>query len=138
MFKSIISQRLVRYLISGGTGAAVDFGLLFALTDWLGLWYLASAVIAFVVAFGVSFVLQKLWTFRDRATDRVKRQLAFYLAVALANLVLNTALVFVFVEYAGLYYLFAQFLAAGLIAVSSFFIYRRLIFASPLRSAAGS
>jgi putative flippase GtrA len=55
-------------------------------------------------------------------------QLGIYFFVAVGNLVLNTVLMYLFVEKIGLYYLIAQIVASALIAVESFFVYQRLIF----------
>lgn len=120
--------RLIRYAISGGTALALDLVLLYVFTDIFGWWYLWSTIVAFAIAIVVSFVLQKFWTFGDRATNRVHRQFALFIVIALGNLALNTYLMYVFVEYFGIPYLLSQIIAAGIIAVGSFFIYRRFIF----------
>ena len=123
--------KAVRYIVSGGTAALVDLGLLYIFTDVFGWWYLTSAVVAFILAFFVSFFLQKFWTFKDGSKDRIHFQLIIYLTIALVNLVVNTLLMFVGVHYLGLHYMLAQFIVAGLIACSSFFLYRRFVFIAP-------
>ena len=119
---------MIRFIISGGSAAAVHFALLYFLTDALSIWYLLSTTIAFVAAFTVSFTLQKFWTFRDRASNRVHVQIVWYLAVALGNLGLNTIGMYVLVNRLELWYIFAQGLTTATLAVESFFVYRYLIF----------
>ena len=121
-------MKIIRYIISGGTAAVVDIGLLYVFTDIMGVWYLLSAVLAFIVAFIVSFSLQKYWTFRDHSMERVGKQGSVYFMVAVANLIVNTLLVYIFTDWFDLYHIFSQILAAGLIAINSFFIYQRFIF----------
>jgi dolichol-phosphate mannosyltransferase len=121
-------QTVVRYVISGGTAAVVDLGLLFIFTDVFHIWYLLSAVIAFLFAFFTSFFMQKFWTFQDSATERIHQQIALYFIVAIANLILNTALMYVFVEFIRLHYMLSQVVVALLIACGSFFVYRNFIF----------
>lgn len=127
--------RLLRYLAAGTTAAIVDFGLLYLFTEKVGLHYLTSAILAFIVAFIVSFLLQKFWTFQDDSVDRVHAQAAFYLVIALLNLLLNTGLLYVFVDILHLWYMTGQFITSGLIAFESFFISRHFIFkrSSPLK-----
>jgi putative flippase GtrA len=48
--------------------------------------------------------------------------------VSLANLGLNTLIIYVLVEYLHIWYLFSAVMAGALIAFGSFFIYRHLIF----------
>src|SRR3989344_1493750 len=67
-------QRLLRYLAAGSCAAVVDFVFLYVITDILGVHYLLASILAFLVAFVVSFTLQKFWTFQDHSTDRVHTQ----------------------------------------------------------------
>ncbi len=120
--------RLVRYLISGGTAAVLDLGLLYFFTDILLIHYLTSAILAFVLTFFVSFMLQKFWTFQDDSTERVHTQAFFYFLMAFINLGLNTVLMYLFVDVGKFWYLGSQFLASGLLAFESFFVSRLFIF----------
>lgn len=121
-------QRLLRYLVAGGIAATVDLGLLYVFTDIFLIHYLASAIFAFILTFFVSFTLQKFWTFQDGTTDRMHVQATIYFLVALVNLALNTALMYLFVDILGLWYMAGQFFASGLLAFESFFVSRHLIF----------
>lgn len=56
-------RRTTYYGIVSGIGALITFGFTFALTDWLGLWYMASLAIASVVSFLTKFILNATWTF---------------------------------------------------------------------------
>jgi putative flippase GtrA len=116
----------VRYVISGGTGAVVNIGTLFVLTHFLGVWYLLSSAIAFLAAFLVSFTLQRTWTFEHRTVDGLARHTSLYFIVAVANTFLNTAFVFGFVEYLHIWYIVAQVVSGVLIAIVSFFVYKKI------------
>lgn len=122
--------RTLKFLISGGTSAVVDLGLLYVFTDILHIWYLLSAVMAFGVAFGVSFTLQKFWTFDDQALDVIHKQLARYMLLALFGLGINTFAMYALVDHGDVHYLMAQITASAFIAVMNFFAYKHLIFTS--------
>lgn len=121
-------KQIIKYLIAGGTAALVDLGLLYFFTNFLGIWYLISACLAFVAAFFVSFSLQKFWTFRDGDKEVMFKQMRIYLAVALANFALNAGLMFILVDGFKIWYMFAQLMASGLIACESYLIYKFVIF----------
>jgi len=121
-------KQIIKYLIAGGTAAFVDLGLLYFITDILGVWYLLSACLAFVVAFFVSFFLQKFWTFRDADKKAIYKQMGVYLGVALANLTLNAVLMYIFVDGFKIWYMLAQVIVSGLIACESYFVYKIFIF----------
>lgn len=120
--------RFFRFFFSGGAALGADLVFLYLFTEIFGIWYLASAIVAFILAFTVSFTLQKFWTFGDHSREGLHTQIGIYFLVSVVNLALNTLLVFIFVEWAGLFYLFAQIVASALIAIESFFIYQRFIF----------
>lgn len=117
-----------RFIAAGSVGAVTNIGLLFLFTEYVGLYYLVSACISFVIACGVGFVLQKFWTFRERSIESVHAQAAGYFTISTINFFLNTALLYFLVEKMHIWYILAQVIASGLIAVSSFLLYRYVIF----------
>ncbi|MES2216169.1 MAG: GtrA family protein [Patescibacteria group bacterium] len=121
-------RRVFRYLIAGGTAAATDLILLFVFTSVLHIWYLLSAIMAFLIAFGVSFTLQKFWTFDDQSTDRWKAQATIYMVIAAINLGLNTLLMYVAVDVGHFHYFISQFVISGLLAFEQYFIYQIFVF----------
>ncbi|MFA6554483.1 MAG: GtrA family protein [Candidatus Paceibacterota bacterium] len=120
--------KLVRFLISGGTATFVNIALLYVFTDVFDIWYITSAIMAFVIAFVVSFTLQKFWTFQDMSKEGMHRQAIIYFTMASFNLCLNAGLLYLCVEYIGLHYLSAQILISILIAIENYFVYQFLIF----------
>ncbi len=120
--------KVFRYVVAGGTAAAVNIGYLYLFTDIFGIWYIISSVFAYIIAFLVSFTLQKYWTFRDYSTDRMAKQSITYFIVGFINLALNTLLIYLFTDIVGLYYIVSQIIAGVLIACISFFVYKNIIF----------
>lgn len=120
--------RILRFLASGGVAAAVNLGVLYGMTEYLGVWYLVSASLAFIISFAVSFTLQKFWTFGDRRLAGASRQAVLYFCIALSNFFLNIGILYTLVEYAHLHYIFSELIAMVVIACASFFIYRRFVF----------
>ena len=128
--KSLILKyaQIIKYIISGGTAAFVDILFLYVFTDIFHWWYLASAVVAFLIAFGFSFTMQKYWTFKDRVTENVHVQVSIFLGVSIANLAWNTLLMYFFVDIVHIWYIASQVLAGGIVALTSYFIYKKYIF----------
>lgn len=121
-------HKILRYIFSGGSAAAVNFFFLYAFTEWLHIFYMVSVVLSFMIAVVVSFLLQKFWTFRDSDKSYSHRQAMIYFVVAVFNTLINAGLVYLFVEYMHLHYMLGQFLASGIIAFESYFIYQHFIF----------
>lgn len=121
-------RRVVRYIISGGTATASNFVVLYTFTEFLHIWYLTSSIIGLVAATGVSFMLQKFWTFKNAGLERVHIQLPLHISLALFNIAANTVLLYGFVQYLHVWYILAQFINAALLACMNFFVYRHFIF----------
>ena len=115
--------KIARYIISGGTVAVVDLSLLYLFTDIFGIWYIVSAILAFLMAFLVSFTLQKYWTFKNHSNDYLHVQATRFFVVTVTNLGLNTFGIFLFVYYGNLHYIIAQVMISAFIAVESYFVY---------------
>ncbi|MBX4200299.1 GtrA family protein [Candidatus Parcubacteria bacterium] len=131
MIRNILNSRygrIIRYLISGGTAAVVDLGVLYILVHVLRVQYLISAVVGFIVAFGASFIMQKYFTFQEDSKDRIPVELSTYLLVSLINLGLNTLGMYLSVDIMHLQYLGAQFIVNGILAIYSYFVYKYLVF----------
>jgi putative flippase GtrA len=130
-FKSLFTGhygKIFRYLVAGGISTFVDLAALYLFTSVFHIWYLISAILAFLIAFGVSFALQKFWTFADKSTENIRKQMVIYFLVAGINLGLNTVLMYLFVDLADFHYLWAQIIVTALIACESFFVYQKFIF----------
>jgi putative flippase GtrA len=52
----------------GGSGALINWGILYALVHFFGVWYLEGEVIATFIAFTWNFALNYRWTF-NRGRD---------------------------------------------------------------------
>ena len=116
---------LVRYGVSGLAGYFTNILVIYCLTDLLGVHYILSAVLSFVVAFAVTFTMQKYWTFRDASLATRNRQVVWYLIITLGSLGINVLLLYIFVDIFGLWYLSSQFVILGFIALISFLLNKK-------------
>lgn len=116
--------QITRFLIAGTTALLINLLVLYALTEYGHVWYLVSSVFSFLTAFAANFLMQKYWTFRNTDRIQIRRQLPLHFSVALFNLGLNVLLLYLFVEYAHIWYLLAQVLTTAIIATESFFAFR--------------
>jgi putative flippase GtrA len=124
-------SRLVRYVFSGGTAAAIDIALLYVLAEVFGVYYLSAATFAMTVSFIARFLLQKYVTFEDRDEAQSKRQFAAYSVLYIASLFATNALLYLFVDVLDLWIVPAQILAILIIACFCYFIYKAFVFKKP-------
>lgn len=120
-------RQMLKFVVAGGLSTVANFVVLYTLTEFAHIYYLASATVAFIVAFVVSFVLQKFWTF-DQNTGAAHTQIALYFIAAMVNLVATVGLLYLFTDLLHMWYMLSAFFTALIIAIASFFLYRSVIF----------
>ena len=118
-------RRVMRFVIAGVATLIVYYGSLYGLTDGLGYWYIASATIAMIPQHGVNFWLMKRWAFEDKHTPLLLHAWP-YVRVSSPSFVLNIALLHIFVEYVGLWYMYAQVIVTGILGVIVFLRYDKM------------
>ena len=124
-------KTFVKFFISGGTSAVVNFSLLWFFHGVLKVNVVVSVVIAVSAAILVNFNLQKFWAFRDKDKGKTRRQMILFFSVSLAGLGLNVIAIYIMVEIYGIHYILAQVIIGAVLAVSNFLFYKFLIFKRP-------
>jgi dolichol-phosphate mannosyltransferase len=111
MFRKIInyflSKKFIRFAISGGVATVVDIALLYALTEWGGIWYLISSVFSFLVGSITHFSISRHWVFVD-SSKRFWAQYKSFFAIHLGGLAINLIALYILVEYFSIYYILAK------------------------------
>jgi putative flippase GtrA len=118
-------QLVLRFFAAGGSGVLLYYGVLYGLTT-AGLWYIHSSIVGRVASFGLVFVLQKFWTFRNHERKTIRRQLALFLLLEVAFFGINTWNLYRLVSDWGLHYLAAQAILTTLLSIVSFILKRKI------------
>jgi len=103
--------KIVRFGLVGLSGIFVNMGLLYALTEIAGIYYLVSAAIAIELSIVNNFIWNDVWTFkssRDLRFERKVQRFASFQAVSVGGLAINMVVLYLLAEIAGVYYLVAN------------------------------
>ena len=100
-FSLAYHHHFVKFAIVGGIGIVVNEGLLILIRS-MGVYYLTAGAVAIEISILSNFVLNDLWTFRDRRTGTAAVRLAKFNALMIAGLVLNLAVLYAGVDYFGM------------------------------------
>lgn len=131
MLRDLLSRREVLFLLVGGTNTVLGLAV-FALLYWLWgdtLHYLGALVLAYAVGIAVGFTLQRRFVFRVRGN--VLLDLVRYTGVQAVALALNSAVLPVLVEAAGLPVLPAQVVSLVVVVVATYFAHLLFSFRRP-------
>lgn len=122
--------RLGAFGVGGITGfAANEAALLFA-TQFLGLYYLGSSFFGSAASVACGFLVDSRFAFADRPSPSRAQLGARFMKFALlrtSNAISRTALLFVFTEWFGIYYLYSNAIAVAALFLSNYAVSTRLI-----------
>lgn len=117
-----------RYACVGGVAFVVDFGLLFILTDKIGLYYLLSATISFVCGLLINYALSIRWVFSKRRLSDTRVEFLIFGIIGVIGIVVNNTIIWCGVEIAGLHYLWSKIIAALAVLLWNFIARRQTLF----------
>ncbi len=126
---SLFAKHAAKYYTVGASGVLVNLGFLYFLTEFVGLWYFLSYVIAISVSITSNFALNKFWTFRDAINSQ--KTVVMYIkftTVSLVGMGIQLGSAYLFVEVLSVYYMMAALISIGIAGGINFIINRRWTF----------
>ena len=121
------SIQFFRYLFVGGMATVVDMGTLYVFTSILGLNYLISAAVGFVLGVTTNYLMCIAWVFKS--TGKIEKEIVLFVIIGIGGLVLNEVVIWLLVEEAGLYYMMAKAIAVAVVMVWNFGMRKKFVFA---------
>lgn len=118
------AQGFIKYGLVGSVGFGVHLLVLWLLTDYGHVWYMASATIAIVVAALNNYILNYLWTFKDKKGN-INNKVVGYFKYLLARGFtegLYLGLLYIMVDIGGVHYLTSAVLVQVATAVLGYVI----------------
>lgn len=104
-------KEVIKYGFVGGTCTVIDFGLLFILTHYLGLFYILSSVISFSVGTLINYYLCTIWIFKVRTVENKNIEFFYYIIITAVGLGLTTLIIWLFTEYFKLNFMLSKLIA---------------------------
>ena len=120
--------QLFRYILVGGMAFAVDFISLFVLTNYLGIYYLISAAIAFILGLFLNYILSVKWVFIRRSIENRTFEFGVFAFIGIVGLGLNEVFIWFFTQDLQIYYLISKILASIIILFWNFFARKFILF----------
>ena len=77
--KNSLFKQFFRFCIVGTIGTIINLAIFYSLVEWLQIWYILGAAIAFSVAVTSNYILDKIWTFHYNTTAQRYRQFLFFM-----------------------------------------------------------
>ena len=116
-------RRMAQFAAVGVSGVLVNLGILWALTDYAGIYYLLSAVASIEASIVSNFVLNDVWTFRDRKESGVTqwmKRLGKFNLISLPAFPMQLVVMGILKEFFGMYYLLAALMGILVVFIWNF------------------
>jgi dolichol-phosphate mannosyltransferase len=126
---SAIHQELWKvfgFAFVGLIGLFVNIGLLYIFTEFFGIYYLLSSVFSIEISIFSNFMLDDTFVFpRSRKRKMIERFFSYQM-ISIGGSLMTIALLAIFTEFLGIYYLISGILAIFIVFVYNFTINRRI------------
>ena len=107
---------IIRFCFVGGVSFLMDYAILFALTEFAGVYYLYSSAISFSVTVVFNYWLCVIYVFKGAQKHTTRRALIFF-GTGVIGLGLNQFCMWFFVAVAGLHYMLAKIFATIIVTI---------------------
>lgn len=127
--KGKLLQQFTRSQMASIVATVLDFFVTFAVTEWLGAWYMVGSGLGAFTGALTHFTVSRYWSF-EAHDGKVSKQAPRYLLIAGASLLINSCLVYFLTEFSGLPYLWSKAVAGLVVGWGfNFPLHRRYVFA---------
>ena len=120
--------QFIKYIFVGGVAFLFDFSFLYFLTEFIGMHYLISATLSFVVGLNVNYFLAKYFVFKHSKIKNIKAEYIFIIFISLSGLLLNNGLLWILTELFGIFYLISKIISTFVILFYNFTVRKLFIF----------
>ena len=114
-------NQFIKFALVGVINTLVNLAVLYILTDIFGIYYLISAIFAFLIAVTNSFILNKLWTFKESISYKTSSRYIKFVLISVIALVINLITLYILVEYYAIWYIYAQIIGVCSNLIINFF-----------------
>ena len=126
--KSDIFSQFLRYCVVGGIAYSVDFLSLFALTEYLNIYYLLSASIAFLFGLTLNYILSISWVFNNRKVKNRVNEFTIFAIIGVVGLFLNYISIWFFTEITDFHYLISKVFSTAFVFTWNFLARKFILF----------
>ena len=129
LFRIFIPAEMAKYVVCGGFAFIVDASILYSLTEYLGVHYLASNTVGVVVGLLITYYLNIKWVFADRKYEfSISTEFPLFVAIVLTGYLINQVVMWVVVETIRVDLLIAKVAATAFVLAFNFTAKKFLLF----------
>lgn len=105
-------KQIIKFCLTGGLCTVIDFGVLFVLTEQIGLSYVISNIISVSLSTIVNYILSKIIVFNFSNT---LRNFVVFIILSIVGLIINEGLIILCVNVFTIDYKVGKIIATGVV-----------------------
>lgn len=120
-------QQIARFGVIGVLAFVIDYGFLYAFTEWLGIHYLISSVLSFSISVIFNYIASVLWVFDVKQETSKTRNFILFIVFSVIGLGINQLVMWLGVESLGLHYMLVKIFATAVVMVWNFVTRKKML-----------
>ena len=125
----LFSPDFIKFIVSGVLSVILEFYILIALVEKIGLTILISNSIAFIITNIFNYILSRIWVF-GKSHRRIRHEILLFFATAAVGLTMNQIIMKVFVDSYHIHYKIVKLIAILIVVVWNFLTKKFLVFST--------
>lgn len=125
------TKRFIKYTLIGTSTFLLDLIILYSLTEFLDLFYLASASVSFIFATSINYAINKSWNFTEKNVKVIKSY-PIFISVNFFTLMMIVFLMGLAVEILGFNYFVSRIVIGIGIGILNFILNSKISFQTPI------
>lgn len=120
-------QQIARFGVIGIIAFFIDYGLLYAFTEWMGIHYLVSSIFSFSISVIFNYVASVRWVFDVKKQHSKTRNFLLFIVFSVIGLGINELIMYVGVDGLNLHYMLVKIGATAIVMVWNFLTRKKML-----------
>ncbi len=112
-------KQILKFGVVGGGAFLIDYSILYVLTEFVGIHYLISSVISFIISLIFNYILSIYWVF-DVTKKQTAKEIIIFVILSVIGLGINQIVMYVGSDLLQIYYMITKLVATFIVMVWNF------------------
>ena len=112
-------KQILKFGVVGGIAFVIDYALLYALTEFVGIHYLISSIISFSVSVIFNYILSVKWVF-DVKKKQGTKEFIIFIILSVIGLGINSLIMYLMVDTLKIHYMISKLVSTFIVMVYNF------------------
>lgn len=123
-----IHKEFIKFCVVGLSGLLINISITYFCTEYLGIWYIVSNIIAQIIAITNNFIWNKFKTFKNKNIHKIHIQYTYSILTYIFSGLISIILLYIFTDKIGIWYIHSVLIVAFIGLFINFSIHKFFVF----------